>query len=117
MLVAMLAVPAFAQELTSDINLTVLDGNGDPVSGASATITFEPTNSTVSKNTSSSGSVAFRGLRPGGPYTIQVSYGGNSESLSNVSLTVGDTFRSSVILTSGSLEEIVTVASKLNTQG
>jgi outer membrane receptor for ferrienterochelin and colicin len=115
MLVAMLAVPAFAQELTSDINLTVLDGNGDPVSGASATITFEPTNSTASKNTSSSGSVAFRGLRPGGPYTIQVSYGGNSESLSNVNLTVGDTFRSSVILTSGSLEEIVTVASKLNT--
>ena len=115
MLVAMLAVPAFGQELTSDINLTVLDGSGDPVSGASASVTFEPTNSTASKSTSSSGSVAFRGLRPGGPYTIEVSYGGNSESLSNVSLTVGDTFRSKVTLTSGSLEEIVTVASKLNT--
>lgn len=111
----MLAVPAFAQELTSDINLTVLDSSGNPISGASASVTFEPTNSTASKSTSSSGSVAFRGLRPGGPYTIEVSYGGNSESLSNVSLTVGDTFRSKVTLTSGSLEEIVTVASKLNT--
>ena len=115
MLVAMLAVPAFAQELTSDINLTVLDSSGNPISGASASVTFEPTNSTASKSTSSSGSVAFRGLRPGGPYTIEVSYGGNSESLSNVSLTVGDTFRSKVTLSSGSLEEIVTVASKLNT--
>ncbi|MFL2713566.1 MAG: carboxypeptidase regulatory-like domain-containing protein, partial [Gammaproteobacteria bacterium] len=115
MLVALLAVPAFAQELTSDINLTVLDSSGNPISGASASVTFEPTNSTASKSTSSSGSVAFRGLRPGGPYTIEVSYGGNSESLSNVSLTVGDTFRSKVTLTSGSLEEIVTVASKLNT--
>ena len=115
MLIAMLAVPAFAQELTSDINLTVLDSSGNPISGASASVTFEPTNSTASKSTSSSGSVAFRGLRPGGPYTIEVSYGGNSESLSNVSLTVGDTFRSKVTLTSGSLEEIVTVASKLNT--
>ena len=115
MVVALIAIPAFGQELTSDINLTVLDGNGNPISGASATITFEPTNSTASKNTSNSGSVAFRGLRPGGPYTIEVSYGGNSESLSNVSLTVGDTFRSNVTLSTGSLEEIVTVASKLNT--
>ena len=114
-LVAMLAIPAFAQELTSDINLTVLDSSGNPISGASASVTFEPTNSTASKNTSSSGSVAFRGLRPGGPYTIEVSFGGNSESLSNVSLTVGDTFRSNVTLSAGSLEEIVTVASKLNT--
>jgi hypothetical protein len=85
-LVAMLAIPVFGQELTSDINLTVLDSSGNPISGASASVTFEPTNSTASKNTSSSGSVAFRGLRPGGPYTIEVSYGGNSESLSNVSL-------------------------------
>ena len=114
-LVAMLAIPAFAQELTSDINLTVLDSSGNPISGASVSVTFEPTNSKASKNTSSSGSVAFRGLRPGGPYTIEVSFGGNSESLSNVSLTVGDTFRSNVTLSAGSLEEIVTVASKLNT--
>ena len=114
-LVAMLAIPVFGQELTSDINLTVLDGSGNPISDASASVTFEPTNSTASKNTSSSGSVSFRGLRPGGPYTIEVSYGGNTESLSNVSLTVGDTFRSKVTLSAGSLEEIVTVASKLNT--
>ena len=55
MVVALIAIPAFGQELTSDINLTVLDGNGNPISGASATITFEPTNSSASKNTSNSG--------------------------------------------------------------
>ena len=47
MVVALIAIPAFGQELTSDINLTVLDGNGNPISGASASITFEPTNSTA----------------------------------------------------------------------
>ena len=46
-LVAMLAIPVFGQELTSDINLTVLDGSGNPISGASASVTFEPTNSTA----------------------------------------------------------------------
>jgi outer membrane receptor for ferrienterochelin and colicin len=115
MVVALIAVPAFGQELTSDISLTVIDGNGNPISGASASVTFEPTNSKISKASSNSGLVSFRGLRPGGPYTIEVSYGGNSESLSNVNLTVGDAFRSSVTLSSESLEEIVTVASKLNT--
>ena len=58
-----------AQELTSDITGTVSSANGG-VSGAQVEITYEPTNTVVTRTTDSSGKYFAGGLRPGGPYKI-----------------------------------------------
>ena len=57
-----------AQELTSDITGSVTSANGS-VSGAQVEITYEPTNTVVTRTTDSSGKYFAGGLRPGGPYT------------------------------------------------
>ena len=53
MVAVLIAIPAFGQELTSDISGTVFSSSGDTVANASVTITYKPTNSTVSKSTDS----------------------------------------------------------------
>ena len=55
-----------AQELTSDITGSVSSSSGS-VSGAQVEITYEPTNTTVTRTTDASGRYSAGGLRPGGP--------------------------------------------------
>ena len=43
MVAALIAIPAFRQELTSDITGTVTNGAGTPVSGATVSVTYTPT--------------------------------------------------------------------------
>jgi hypothetical protein len=66
---------AFSQELTSDLTGSVNSDAGS-VEGAQVTITYEPTNTVVTKVTGSNGKFNAGGLRPGGPYTIVVSAAG-----------------------------------------
>ena len=40
MVAALIAIPAFGQELTSDITGTVTNGAGTPVSGATVSVTY-----------------------------------------------------------------------------
>jgi hypothetical protein len=61
-----------SQELTSDMSGTVVSAEG-AVSGATVEITYEPTNSKVTRITDSSGKYFVGGLRPGGPYKVVVS--------------------------------------------
>ncbi len=99
-----------AQELTSDLSGTVLDSSGSPVSGANVVVTFEPTNTKTTRTTNSSGRFTINGMRPGGPYSVDASSPSGAASLSNISLTVGDSSRVTLVLES--LEEVVTVAQR-----
>jgi hypothetical protein len=114
LVVAMLATPVFSQELTSDISGTVFSSSGDVVSNASVSITFEPTNSTVSKTTDLNGKFSAKGLRPGGPYSIVVTSPRGAQTLDNLRLTVGDTSRLNILVES--IEDVVVVASALDGQ-
>ncbi|SVB20346.1 uncharacterized protein METZ01_LOCUS173200, partial [marine metagenome] len=105
----LIAVPAFAQELTSDITGTVSNSAGNPISGASVTVTYTPTNSSTTKSTNSDGRFSAGGLKPGGPYNIQVRSGSyNTESIDGLTLIVGDTKRLTFVLES--IDEVVVVA-------
>ena len=94
MLTALIAIPAFGQELTSDITGVVTNSSGTPVSGANVVVTYTQTNQTFSRTTSSSGRFNAGGLKPGGPYEVSVqSASFNSETVTGITLVVGDTTR------------------------
>ena len=85
MIAALIAIPAFGQEL-ADITGVVTNSSGTPLSGANVTVTYKPTNSTISRTTSSSGRFNAGGLKPGGPYEVTVrSAQYNSETIRNYS--------------------------------
>ncbi len=110
MIAALIAIPAFGQELTSDITGVVSDSSGTPLSGANVTVTYKPTNSTFSRTTNSSGRFNAGGLKPGGPYDVTVRSGQyNSETVSGITLIVGDTKRINFVLET--IDEVVVVAS------
>ena len=44
---ALIAMPAFSQELTSDITGVVTNSAGAPVSGATVSVTYTPTNKSI----------------------------------------------------------------------
>ena len=108
---ALIAIPAFSQELTSDITGVVTNSAGAPVSGANVSVTYTPTNTTITRTTSANGRFNAGGLKPGGPYDVSVQSGAyNSETASGITLVVGDTRRLNFALES--IDEVVVVASR-----
>jgi hypothetical protein len=102
-----------SQELTSDISGSVSSSDGS-VSGAQIEITYEPTNTTITRTTDSSGRYFAGGLRPGGPYKITVTAAGLLSQNEMTSLVVGDTKRLSFNLTSAdSVDELVVTGSRI----
>jgi len=109
-LAAVIAIPAFGQELTSDITGTVTNSAGTPVSGATVSITYTPTDTTITRTTSSNGRYNAGGLKPGGPYEVNVqSSAYSSETTTGITLIVGDTKRLNFALET--IDEVVVVAS------
>ena len=103
-----------AQELTSDITGSVSSANG-AVSGAQVEITYEPTNTVVTRVTDASGRYSAGGLRPGGPYTIKVSAAGLAADQVTTSLVVGETSRLSFVLSSASsVDDVVVTAQRVS---
>ncbi len=109
LLLSLISLPSFAQELTSDITGVVVSTSGNAVSGASVSVTYDPTNSTVNRSTNANGRFNVGGLKPGGPYTVKVSSGSyNTETISGLTLIVGDTARLNFVLET--IDEVVVVA-------
>ncbi len=75
---SLLAAPAvMAQNVTSSaITGVVVDGNGQPVPGATVTIVHEPSGTTRVVTTSDNGRYNAQGMRVGGPYDVTVSKAG-----------------------------------------
>ena len=102
-----------SQELTSDISGTVSTSDG-VVSGATISITYEPTNTTITRSSDSSGRYFAGGLRPGGPYKIVVSASGLLSQSETTTLVVGDTKRLSFsLLSTDAVEDVVVTGSRL----
>ena len=115
-LLSILASPILlSQELTSDITGSVSTESG-LVSGAQVEITYEPTNTVVTRTTDSSGRYTAGGLRPGGPYTIKVTAAGLLSDQVTTSLVVGETSRLSFVLRSStSVDDVVVTAERITT--
>ena len=75
-----LAAPlAVAQETTSQLTGFVLGADGQPIRGASVTITHIPTGTTEVALTNASGQFTASGLRVGGPYRVSAQAEGMQE--------------------------------------
>src|SRR5258708_5750628 len=91
-LAVMLTPSALAQVVTSGLAGTVRSNDGSPISGATVTAVFTPTNATFTSTTSATGRYQFGGLPVGGPYTITTSAAGYaSEPTTGITTELGNT--------------------------
>jgi len=86
------AAPALAQNTTSGINGVVTGADGKPAAGASVTIVHVESGSSSTVTTDAAGRYSARGLRAGGPYTVTISKGGQTEKRDGIFLSLAETF-------------------------
>ncbi len=106
------AAPAFAQNTTASIGGLIVGGDGKPVAGATVVIVHVESGSTNTVTTDAAGRYGARGLRAGGPYTITITKGGQTEKRDNVFLNLAET--ASLNATLGGTQTIVVTGRGVN---
>jgi hypothetical protein len=106
------AAPAFAQNTTAAISGQITGSDGQPVAGATVVIVHVESGSTNTVTTGADGRYSARGLRAGGPFTITISKGGQTEKRENVFLTLAET--ASLNATLGTTQTIVVTGRGVN---
>lgn len=106
------AAPAFAQNTTASIGGQVTGTDGKPVAGATVVIVHVESGSTSTVSTDADGRYNARGLRAGGPFTITISKGGQTEKRDNVFLNLAET--AALNATLGSTQTIVVTGRATN---
>ncbi len=80
-----------AQETTATLSGSVLDSKSIPVASATVTVKHEPTGYVSATQTNTKGLFVIPNLKPGGPYTIRITYVGlKEEKMENVNLSLGN---------------------------
>ncbi|NNF52441.1 MAG: TonB-dependent receptor, partial [Gammaproteobacteria bacterium] len=115
MLVFALAAPAsMAQETTATIRGTVLAPGGTPAAGIPVTITDTRTGSKRSATTNERGVFASSGLSVGGPYTVKADSDRFADAtVSEIFLSLGETYTFTVSLGLNVTEEVITTAARI----
>ena len=106
-----------AQETSATLNGNVFDERGGVITGASITVTHESTGNIINAQSNRKGIFVIPNLKPGGPYSIVVSFVGfTSQTLKEVNLTLGNNPDFNIImkLDNKSMNEIVVNSSKRN---
>ena len=112
MATAFVATPAAAQETTSAVRGTV-ESDGNPVAGATVTITHEPSGTRNTTTTDADGNFSANGLRVGGPFVVEVNADGfESARITDLTLQAGQPFRLPITL--AVTEDIVVTAGSLS---
>jgi outer membrane receptor for ferrienterochelin and colicin len=102
---------AVAQETTSALRGAVTTIGGDPLAGATITITHTPTGTRSVQTANAAGVYDARGLRVGGPYTVEVAAGGyQTKKYEGLYLVVGESTRLNADLEEAAQEIVVTAA-------
>ena len=89
-MMVLLVSQAMAQITTSGVNGKVT-ANGEDVIGATVTATHQPSGTVYRAVTNIDGRYTIQGMRPGGPYKVEISYVGyEAKTFNNVSLNLGE---------------------------
>ncbi len=102
-----------AQETTASLSGTVTDIQKLPVAGASVIVKHEPTGYSTGTQTNNKGIFVIPNLKPGGPYTLIISFTGYREQkMENLQLTLGDNPGNTITLqvAGNNLQEVVITA-------
>jgi len=95
------SVPVIAQEITSSIRGNIVDVSGNSVAGVAIIVTHVASGSKSTHTTNASGAFLSRGLRPGGPYTVEIIAGNDysGQKFGNIFLNVSEPLPLTVTLT------------------
>lgn len=105
-----MVIGSFAQETTATLSGIITDSNHAPLSGAAISVKYLPTGYEVHAQTNAKGIFVLPNLKPGGPYTIIISFiGYEEETMTDVNLSLGDNPELSVVMkpASNELKEVV----------
>lgn len=106
-LAAALAVPAYAQEISSAMRGQVVDDAGQAIAGVSLVIRHDPTGTTTRTTSGDNGFYSVSGLRPGGPYTVTATRDGTVAATLQVgNIGIGDPAQVDVVIGATQLTEI-----------
>lgn len=98
-----------AQQITSGIQGTVTDVDGNPVAGATVTVTDTRTGATRTLTTGADGNFNATNLTVGGPYSISASADGfEGQTVADINITLQGNTGLTFALSSGSGEIVVT---------
>ncbi len=103
---------AYAQETTAAMRGQVVAADGSGAANATVTITHVPTGTTVTTVTGSDGFYSTRGLRVGGPYRVQATVNGATETATINSIGLGAPADVDVVFQT-SVSEVVIAGSTL----
>jgi hypothetical protein len=117
-----MAMISFGQgSTTSSMSGKITDTQGEVLAGATVVATHVPSGSIYGATANSQGLYSIQGMRPGGPYRVEISFIGYSkETFTDINLSLGEIFGLNVNMTESSTElNVVTVVgakpSKFNT--
>ena len=111
------AANSFAQETTATLNGVVNDERGGIVPGATITLIHEPTGATTFTQSNKKGIFTIPNLKPGGPYSVKVSFVGFSDvKLDSLNFVLGNNPDMNVGLkvNNKSMTEVVVSGTKRN---
>lgn len=110
--IAIAAAPSMAQNTSSGIGGRIVTADGAPVAGATITITHMESGTSRTVTTSADGRYTVRGLRVGGPYTVEVTGQGDTERQEGLFLPLADvlTFNAELGEQATTLETVEVIA-------
>ena len=115
MLIVLTGIKSIAQETTSTLSGSVNDEKGGKVPGATIQATHIPTGAVSKTQSNNKGLYILTNLKPGGPYTIIISFVGHAEQKAeNVNLSLGSNPDLNIFLKQDNkdLKEVVVTSQK-----
>jgi len=115
-LIILLSAYGHAQVTSSAMSGTIRSNKGEPLTGATVEIIHKPTGTKYYSTTGFDGGYAAQGLRPGGPYTLKVTYiGYKTTEITDINVGLGNNLTVNVKIDeeANALQEVV-VTTKSN---
>jgi hypothetical protein len=110
-----------AQVTTSTLSGKITEADGQPLPGATIVATHVPSGTLYGATANSQGLYTIQGMRPGGPYTVNVTFiGYQTQSYTEITLSLGEntTLNSTLAPTTTEMTEVTVIGyatSKFNT--
>jgi hypothetical protein len=116
LLILFMSLAMFGQDATtSSMNGKIVDAKGLPLPGSTIVAVHVPSGSMYGALANTQGFYSIQGMRPGGPYKVEISFVGYSKkTFTDITLQLGVAFSMNAGLTESSTElgEVVVVGSK-----
>ncbi|MEE0984660.1 MAG: carboxypeptidase-like regulatory domain-containing protein, partial [Bacteroidaceae bacterium] len=103
-----------AQVTTSGMSGKLTDEKKEAIIGAIVQAVHQPSGSRYATVTNTDGRFNIQGMRPGGPYEVQIRYVGfKPKSVKNITLELGETYNMNIIISEDAkqMDELVVVGS------